>query len=216
MINLGDHVSGPLWPTETADFLMRQPWITIAGNCDRQVVLDDPLTHGLSDQYAAGRLTADQKTWLSTLPATITLDDEGMLLCHGIPTDDREYLFETPEHGSLRLARAAEVRARLGGIAARLVACGHSHIPRLVHDPRGITVVNPESVGLQAYVNDGAQPHVSETGSPLARYAFLESAGASWQVTFVALEYDYAAAAQQAATNGRPDWASALRSGYAG
>jgi hypothetical protein len=77
---------------------------------------------------------------------------------------------------------------------------------------RGITVINPGSVGLQAYRADGPDPHVCETGSPLARYALLDS---SWRVTFLAVEYDHAAATRQASVNGRADWAFALRTGYA-
>ena len=37
--------------------------------------------------------------------------------------------------------------------------------------------MNPGSVGLPAYADDGAHPHVSETGSPVARYAFVELTG---------------------------------------
>ncbi|MBI3410976.1 MAG: metallophosphoesterase family protein [Planctomycetes bacterium] len=230
VVNLGDHVSGPLWPRETADFLMHQPWTAIAGNHDRQLAFDDPAGHGRSDKYAYERLTPEHLRWLSALPASITLDDvslddasldeAGMLLCHGIPGDDLEYLLETPEHGRLRLARAGEIRARLGRVTARVVACGHSHNPRLVHLSDGIAIVNPGSVGLQAYTVDGAQPHVSETGSPLARYAILEFTDAlprvtDPRVTFVAVKYDHVRVAQQAASNGRPDWALALRTGYA-
>ncbi len=37
-INLGDTLSGPLWPAETADFLMARDWPTIAGNHERQLL----------------------------------------------------------------------------------------------------------------------------------------------------------------------------------
>ena len=62
-----------------------------------------------------------------------------------------------------------EIVARLGGTGARVIACGHSHVPRLVHLPDGTAIVNPGSVGLPAYTDDGLPPHISETGSPLAR-----------------------------------------------
>jgi hypothetical protein len=74
--------------------------------------------------------------------------------------------------------------------------------------------VNPGSVGLPAYVDDGAHPHVSETGSPLARYGLIELTGPEPRVTFAAVEYDCAGAAKQARANGRPEWAMALRTGY--
>ena len=214
VVNLGDHVSGPLWPRETADFLMRQPWVAIAGNHDRQVAFDDPPPHGPTDRYAFGQMTARQMDWLKALPAGLTLDEHDLLLCHGTPGDDAEYLLETPEHGRLRLASRAEIAARLGNPAAPVIACGHSHIPRLVHLPDGTAIVNPGSVGLPAYTDDGPRPHVSETGSPQARYALLEFTGPKMVVTFAAIEYDHARAAHRAAANGRPDWAVALRTGY--
>jgi diadenosine tetraphosphatase ApaH/serine/threonine PP2A family protein phosphatase len=137
-----------------------------------------------------------------------------MLVCHGTPGDDAEYLLETPERGRLRPAGSAEIAARLGNTTARVIACGHSHVPRLVHLPDGTAIVNPGSVGLPAYTDDGPRAHVSETGSPLARYAVLEFTGSKVTVTLAAVEYDHACAAQQAAANGRPDWAVSLRTGY--
>lgn len=215
VVNLGDHVSGPLWPRETVDFLMRQSWVSIAGNHDRQIVFDDPARHGASDQYAFARLTDDQKQWLSALPRTISIDDGDIVGCHGTPTDDRTYLLETPENGRLRLASPDEVESRLGDTIAQIVACAHSHMPRLVHAQRRVIAVNPGSVGLQAYQDNDSDPHVSETGSPCARYAFLESQGRHWRATFVTVQYDHAAASRQAAANGRADWAFSLRTGYA-
>ena len=215
VFNLGDHVSGPLWPRETADVLMRQPWVGIAGNHDRQVAFDDPATHGPSDRHAFGQLSADHLKWLAALPAGVVLDEFHMLLCHGTPGDDREYLLETPEHGRLRLADSAEIVARLGRASARVIACGHSHVPRLVHLADGTAIVNPGSVGLPAYTDDSAPAHISETGSPLARYAILDGAGPTMRVTFAAVEYDHAHAVRQATANGRPDWAVALQTGYA-
>ena len=51
VVNLGDILSGPLLPAETADFLMQRPFVTIAGNHERQVlalkdraITPDPLT----------------------------------------------------------------------------------------------------------------------------------------------------------------------------
>jgi hypothetical protein len=75
-------------------------------------------------------------------------------------------------------------------------------------------VLNPGSVGLPAN-DDPAEPaHVSETGSPHARYAVLRmSGGAVTGVDQIALAYDQEAAAHQAASNGRPEWAHALRTG---
>ena len=213
-VNLGDHVSGPLWPRETAALLMQHEWPSIAGNHDRMVAHDDPSSHGPSDAYAFAQLTPLQRGWLAALPATREMRDGACLLCHGIPTDDRRYLLDTPEHGRLRLARPPEIARRLGDARAAVVACGHSHVPRVVQH-EGQLLVNPGSVGLPAYTHDGVHSHVSEVGSPLARYAVVEPGDGGPRIVFVALAYDAAAAATRAEANDRPDWAHALRTGYA-
>jgi predicted phosphodiesterase len=38
VVNLGDSLSGPLLPRETAQFLMGQGWTHIAGNHERQLL----------------------------------------------------------------------------------------------------------------------------------------------------------------------------------
>jgi predicted phosphodiesterase len=38
VVQLGDALSGPLWPAETADRLMALGWPAIAGNDERQVL----------------------------------------------------------------------------------------------------------------------------------------------------------------------------------
>lgn len=215
VVNLGDHASGPLWPRETVEFLMQQPWVHIAGNHDRQVAFGDRSSHSPSDLFALEQLADVHKRWLATLPAATSMNDESILLCHGTPADDSTYLLETPERGLLRLASADEIDARLGPTTSQLVGCGHSHIPRVVRARSGSTIVNPGSVGLQAYEDTGSTPHISETGSPLARYAVVEWSAAGWCVTLVAVTYDSIAAARRAEANGRYDWAYALRSGYA-
>ena len=75
--------------------------------------------------------------------------------------------------------------------------------------------MNPGSVGLPAYTHDGAHAHVSETGSPLARYAVVEWVAGRPSVTFVADDYEFETASRRAGANARPDWALALRTGYA-
>lgn len=215
VVNLGDHVSGPLWPRETADRLMRLGWTSIAGNHDRMVAVDAPATHGPSDRFAYEALEPEQLAWLRGLPATAAVHGPVEVhLCHGVPADDRLYLLERPEHGRLRLALPEEIARHLDGVAAPVVACGHSHVPRVVRCG-GALIVNPGSVGVPAYRDDGPCPHVSETGSPLARYAVLDLTPGTIHVEQIALLYDAASAAARAAANGRPEWAHALRTGFA-
>lgn len=212
VVNLGDHASGPLWPAATLDLLIEQDWISIAGNHDRQLVSQPPEQHGASDRHAYAELTARHRAWLAALPAQAHLSHD-ILLCHGTPDSDSRPLLETVAHGGARLALPAEIRRRLGGEAAPIILCGHTHLPRLVQLDQTL-IINPGSVGLPAYEDDSPEPHVVENGSPHARYALLDATERGWQVAFIALDYDHGVAAAQAERNGRSDWAAALRTGH--
>src|SRR5262245_26809051 len=213
VVNLGDHVSGPLWPRETAQALMQLGWTHIAGNCDRLVTQIEPSKLGPSDRFAAERLEAAEMAWLRALPPTAT-PSSGVFLCHGTPDDDSKYLLEVAERSRVRLARSDELRDRLGGVDARLVLCGHSHVPRVVRVGETL-VVNPGSVGLPAYEHDDPYPHEMETGAPDARYAILEHTQGEWRAELVAVPYSDVDAVRQAERHGRQDWAIALRTGFA-
>lgn len=222
IVNLGDILSGPLWPAETADRLMALNLPTIAGNHERQVLTQPSEQMSKSDAQTVPLLGVRHKAWLASLPATRWIDD-GVFCCHGTPTSDLIYLMETTEaghdrHGApgIRAATRDELASRLGGTSAALVLCGHSHVPRLMR--LGSTLVlNPGSVGLQAYFDDHGHAHRVENGNPLARWALAESsAGAGWRVELRATSYDWESAATRAEQQGRPDWADALRTGFVG
>jgi predicted phosphodiesterase len=52
IVNLGDSVSGPLLPRETAQYLMDTDWICLAGNHERQILTLGSDRRGASDEYA--------------------------------------------------------------------------------------------------------------------------------------------------------------------
>lgn len=220
VFNLGDSLSGPLLPLQTARLLMQQGWPTIAGNHERQLLTLAPECMGASDAYAHAQLTPDVFDWLRQLPENLR-PEPGVLLCHGTPASDVQYFLHTVAAGHMRLATQQELTQRLGGEDAALVACGHTHLPGVVQTATGQTLVNPGSVGLPAYDDDHGEPHVSENGSPHARYAVVERLpaqagkrlGSGWAVSFHAVPYDHEAMACVAERNGRPDWARALRTG---
>jgi predicted phosphodiesterase len=209
VVNLGDHVSGPLWPRETAELLMQQSWIQISGNHDRQVSRDNPATHGAADAFAFRELTATQRDWLATLPATAS-HPAGIQLCHGTPASDNDFLLEEIACERMRLMRADEMERRLGRTSAGVFCCGHSHLPRTVQVGRTV-VINPGSVGLQAFIDPAYR---AETGAPHARYAILTRRDQAWTVQHLAIEYDWERAARRAADLGEPAWAHALRTGF--
>jgi diadenosine tetraphosphatase ApaH/serine/threonine PP2A family protein phosphatase len=72
--------------------------------------------------------------------------------------------------GSIAARPLLEVEADAAGVAASLILCGHTHIPRVVRLSDGRLVVNPGSVGCPGY--DGHRPvyHKVETGTPDACY----------------------------------------------
>ena len=213
VVTLGDLVSGPLWPKETAEFLMKQNWIQIAGNHERQILTTPEDQKGPSDRYADRMLDEAQHDWLRSLPTSLELD-EGITLYHGAPSDDLTYLLEVIENGRVHLAGPRVITERLNGIRPPVLACGHSHTQRVVRLPEGMIIVNPGSVGMPAYTDDGPRPHVLETGSPHARYAILEKTTAGWVPQLISVEYDHEKAARQADENRRPELAMGLRTGY--
>jgi putative phosphoesterase len=217
VVNLGDHLSGPLDAAGTGDALMAENYLSIRGNHDRELVNRPVEQMGKSDRAANAKLEDRHKHWLQSLPATLELEPD-ILLCHGTPRNDLEYLVEEIDGEAVRLASVQAIREALGETAARplrLVLCGHSHIPRAVTIGDGVRIVNPGSVGLQAYDTTKPWMHYVETGSPHARYAVLDKQRDGWKIQFIALEYDWDSAAADAKRAHRPDWAHALATGYA-
>jgi predicted phosphodiesterase len=235
VVNLGDVVSGPLWPRETADRLMGLGWPTIAGNHERQALAARPSPSpapGNDDGFAAAELSAAQRAWLQSLPPTLRALDGAVLLVHGTPHSDLQALLETVSPGhqpggdpGVRAASAEEIRQRLGPapgrapghpaadrVGSEVLLCGHTHVPRVVMLD-GRLLVNPGSVGRPAYSHDQPYPHRVETGSPHARWAVLEQGNHGWQVQLRATAYDWHASADRAARLGFADWAHELRSG---
>ena len=215
VVNLGDHLSGPLEAAATAELLISQrDWVHVRGNHDRQLIELEPAAMGLSDRSAEKQLAAGHKVWLRSLAPTAVVADD-VLLCHGTPRRDFDYLLEDVSATGVSLASREKIRSDVGA-AAGTILCGHSHVPRLVRLEDGTLVLNPGSVGLPAYHDsDHRFPHVIEVGSPHARYALIDRAGRGWNATFRTVDYDWDAAARAASKGNRPDWAHALSTGYA-
>jgi predicted phosphodiesterase len=212
-VNLGDILSGPLLPRETADFLMERDFPTISGNHERQVLCMDRKEMGASDRHASETITQPQRDWMAALPPVLR-PAAGVFMCHATPQNDTDCYLEDLVDRELRPASLRSIEERTGNCDASLILCGHSHIPRLAHLRSGQIIVNPGSVGIQAYEGNHPGPHVVEIGSPHARYAVAQESSKGWVVEFIAVPYDWDAAAQLAQQRGREDWVRALRTGF--
>jgi diadenosine tetraphosphatase ApaH/serine/threonine PP2A family protein phosphatase len=171
---------------------------------------------GPSDRFAHDELGVADRRRLADRPGTLVMPP-GVMFCHALPGQDDAYALDIVEGGRLVRAggRVIEERLRLSP-DVRIMLTGHSHRADMVRLRNGVTVVNPGSVGCPAYGDDSYPAHVSETGTPHARYATLDvSSGGEVEAAFHAVAYPWAEAARQAAANGRPDWEHALLTGRA-
>lgn len=215
IVDLGDCVSGPLWPKETFERLKALNAPTVRGNHDRLVGEGLRPDLGPSDTYAYDALEMRDRAHLAALP----LQREflrGVIGFHATPAHDDRYVLDEIVEGRLVRAPLDKIMSRLGPVTARIVLIGHSHRSDVVRLPNGTFLINPGSVGDPGYDDTTGQKHVSEAGTPHARYAILDLSGSESMpdITFRAVSYDFERAARRADDNARPEWAHALRTGF--
>ena len=186
--------------------------LTISGNHDRWVSGPDPhaWAHPIDTPIRnSTRIIANGRVLCRPLRTQVITSSPAT--AHR-PNDNR-YLIEEVSERRLERAHPSAIQERLGDVHARVVLCGHSHQPHLIKLPGGPLFLNPGSVGCPTYDDPGDDPHVSESGSPHARYAVL-SIGELASAEMLAVSYDWKAASARAETNGRTEWAYGLRTGW--
>lgn len=214
ILNLGDHLSGPLAAAEVADLLLTREMISIRGNCDRELVETAPEAMSASDRAAHSQLQEQHLAWLRALPATAIHAGE-IFLCHGTPSSDLDWWLESlGADARISLAPIEEIEAAASGHDYPVMLCGHTHLARVLRLRDGRMIVNPGSVGLPAYDHDDPMPHLVESGSPDARYAILEKRQGHWQAELRTVAYDASRMIALAEAANRPDWVSALSTGW--
>ncbi|SFO98518.1 Predicted phosphoesterase [Bradyrhizobium sp. Ghvi] len=212
IVNLGDHVSGPLEAVRTADLLMERGFPSVQGDQDR--ILVELWRGGKSTRSDFSQLERRHFEWMAGMPPTLAYR-ENVFLCHASPKDDAAFwLDHVTADGSVRASPIDTIETGAGGIDAELILCGHTHIPRVVRLRDGRMVVNPGSVGLPGYDGRTPVPYVVEVGTPHACYAILERTRAGWSATLRYVPYDSTAMAALARDKGMPSWASAIASGW--
>jgi len=214
-LNLGDTLYGPLKPRATYERLLQENVaVTIQGNQDRLIyeasardlVSIPTLTYVIRD------LGEEPIHWLNDLPKTAVFEDD-LFLCHGTPGSDTAYLLEDIMDGLPEVRSEGAIRELLQGVHQPVVLCGHTHIPRVVELSTGQLVINPGSVGVPAYDDVDPVRYRMQTFSPHACYAIVEKNRAGWDVSLERVAYDHHAAAEQARSLSRDDWAQGIATG---
>ncbi|MEW6410948.1 MAG: metallophosphoesterase family protein [Candidatus Zixiibacteriota bacterium] len=215
IVNLGDCVYGPLDPAGTAEILMSLNIPTVCGNEDRIIYQDHGVEHSNPTlDFVRSQLNAKNLRWLESLPKT-TVAFESFFLCHGTPENDQQYLLTEVNETGTSSTKPDKLKRLTASITQPVILCGHDHKPAVVNLLPDTIIVNPGSVGLQAYDDDHPLFHVIENETPHARYGIVTSREGAWRAENVAVDYDWDKAASMAAKNGRPDWAAWLRTGLA-
>ncbi|MBV4360423.1 metallophosphoesterase family protein [Pinibacter aurantiacus] len=136
---LGDLVGYNIWPNEVINEIRKRGIPTIAGNydfgigrtsdeCGCAYKTDDEKANGaVSISYTNSIVKDDERQYLRTLPAHIKVefqlnnDKLNLLLVHGSPRRNNEYLFEDREEKSLlRIMEESD---------ADIMCFGHTHKP---------------------------------------------------------------------------------------
>ena len=212
IVNLGDVFSGPLDPAGVWALLKGRGIPTVRGNHDRYLVEMSPEEMWATDRVTHEALQEAALNWIRGLPVELAFGD--VYACHATPADDNLYWSEEVTQGSVRLAARDVIEARAEGVTAGLILYAHTHLPRVLALSGGRLMVNPGSVGCPGYSDSVPEPHVVQTGVPLASYAVVSGGPGARSVVHRSVRYDWAAAAAQARGYGREDWARVVETGW--
>ena len=211
---LGDLGGYASQPNEVQGLIVTMGCPTLLGNYDEGVGfnLDDCGCHyikpfdiemsNISFLWTREHTTDENKTWLRELSREIRVEIEGwkVLLCHGSPKSNTEYLFENRSEGYLKqFTPGGKHDAHVD-----LIVFGHTHVPyhRVVD---GVDFVNTGSVGRP------------KDGNPRAGYCALTIDNDSISVEQIRLPYDVESACSRLIAAGLPEYfAEYLRSGGSG
>ena len=182
----GDIVGYNASPDDVCGMLKDRQAMLIAGNHDRAACSGDFSDMNRDAAVAAAwtrrRLSDGSRRFLCGIPPRRALDCGGrrILMVHGSPQDDDEYVFPL-----------GEGQWPFGNPGADILVMGHTHVPWTDRFPKyRLTVVNPGSVG---------QPR---DGNPQASFAILDTKKVA--VDFHRTKYDVGRAARAVIAAGLP------------
>jgi putative phosphoesterase len=158
LIITGDFVGYYFWPLEVFKILKGWHIIAVRGNHDKMLEVarkDKDFLVTVGNKYGSGLRRAldqlDKKTidWLIGLPDLLKYKtkDGGILLCHGSPWGEDEYVYPDLDNQSLD---------RYISLDEKWVIQGHTHYP-MYKEIANTIIINPGSVGQPRSNNIGAQ-----------------------------------------------------------
>jgi len=214
MLNLGDSFYGPIEPRATYELLKENQFITLCGNEDRKILESTPaqLEDNSTLRYVYNDLDDDILHWIQDLPFEKLIGTDYYMI-HGTYQDDSVYMLEDVSSGTAILREEKKILEILDDISSKFVLCGNSCIPRCSNLSSGQVVINPGSVGLQAFKDSYPVEHTIENNTPDASYVILTVEDDKYGIELVKIAYDFEKAALKAVENEREDWAYALRTG---
>jgi predicted phosphodiesterase len=200
VIVAGDHVMNGPDPAGVVDALrdMEASGATIVqGNTDVAVADFDYaaafpwFTDGVPDtivaaaEWAHDTLGDDKVGWLRRLPSErrLMLDDTMVLACHASPGSQTQG-FDAQLDPSVMLERISRTDARI-------ICCGHTHIPEV------------RDLGWKIIVNDGSAGYVFD-GDPTASWALVEIDGEEVRTEIRRSEFDTMVVANAISARGLP------------
>jgi predicted phosphodiesterase len=192
-------LNGPQ-PAETIDALRdleNDGAIVIQGNTDIAVADFDyaaafpwltdgvPETFKAAAEWAHEQLGDERLAWLRRLPAErrVWVDDTLVLVTHGSPGSQTA--------GFDQHLDPTVVIERLARTDARVVCCGHTHLPEV------------RNLGWQFIVNDGSAGYIFD-GDPSASWALVEIEDAEVTAEIKRVEYDVLSVANAISARGLP------------
>ena len=214
MLNLGDSFYGPIEPLKTYKMLVENKFINVMGNQDREILEAslESLKNNKTLKYVYEDLGEEVLYWIQNLPFEKFIGDD-LYMTHGTQHDDSVYMLEDVSSGKPIIRDDKKIIELIDDVESKFVLCGHSHMPRCLNLSSGQVVINPGSVGLQAYKDELPNEHFIENFTPDASYVLLTVSKKQYNVELIKVAYDYEKAALKAIENGREDWAHSLRTG---
>jgi len=197
----GDLVFNGPRPAETLDLvreLEREGALVIQGNTDIAVADFDftaafpwftegaPESFRIAAQWAHDALGAERLDYLRRLPAErrLRVGDDLVLLCHASPGSQTAGLDPTLD--------PTVVVERVTRTDARLICCGHTHLPEV------------RDLGWKVVVNDGSAGYVFD-GNPTASWALVDlGPGGTIAAEIKRAEFDVMAVANELTARGLP------------